>query len=66
MKWAKTNRKDEWIAQGEKGHFLVWKDGRWWRALYMVEFGRVVKFRFSDRTVKSIKKRCEENYYWEA
>lgn len=66
MKWAKTGRKDEWKAQGEKGHFLVWKDGRVWKALYMVEFGRVVKFRFMGKDVKDVKKKCEENYYWEA
>ena len=65
MKWELLPCGD-WIAQGEKGHFLLWKDYVGWKALYMVEVGRVVKFRLWDRSLKNLKKRCEENYYWEA
>ena len=32
----------------------------------LVEFGRVVKFRLWDKSLKLLKKRCEENYYWES
>lgn len=56
---------EDWIAQGEKGHFLLWKDGRAWRGLYMHEIGKVVKFRFWANTLREAKKMCEENYHWE-
>ncbi len=65
MKWAKQANGD-WIAQGEKGHFLLWKDGGIWRGLYMHEIGRVVIFRFYAKYLKGAKEFCEENYYWEA
>ena len=67
MKWKKEANGD-WIAQGEKGHFLLWKlKGRkGWFGLYMVEFGNVVKFRLYDKSLKELKKKCEENYYWES
>lgn len=65
MKWEKQANGD-WLAQGEKGHFLLWKDKGGWHGLYMVELGRVVKFRLWDRKLKDLKKRCENNYYWEA
>lgn len=67
MQWKKESNGD-WIAQGEKGHFLLWKlKGRkGWFGLYMVEFGNVVKFRLYDKSLKELKKKCEENYYWEA
>lgn len=64
MKWVKKENGD-WIAQGEKGHFILWKDGKIWKGLYMVEFGNVVKFRFWKRDLKTAKKFCEENYNWE-
>lgn len=65
MKWKKQKNGD-WLAQGEKGHFLLWKYGKSWKGLYMHEFGRVVGFYFYGRTLQEIKKKSEENYYWEA
>lgn len=65
MKWV-LKPDGDWIAQGEKGHFLLWKERIGWKGLYMVEFGKVVKFRLWDKSLKNLKKRCEENYYWEA
>ena len=64
MKWERDS-KDGWIAQGRLGHFLLWKDGRIWKGLYMHEIGRVVRFRFMARTIKEAKRICEENYHWE-
>lgn len=64
MKWEKKPNGD-WIAQGDKGHFLLWKDGRVWRGLYMVEFGNVVRFRYIARDLKAAKTIAEENYHWE-
>lgn len=71
MKWEKYvdvygRENGDWIAQGEKGHFLLWKDGKIWRGLYMHEIGRVVRFRFWRSTLKEAKQLCQENYHWEA
>lgn len=64
MKWEKQANGD-WLAQGEKGHFLLWKVGRVWKGLYMHELGRVVAFRLMSHSLAELKKKCEENYYWE-
>lgn len=64
MKWELKPNGD-WIAQGEKGHFLLWKEGRFWKGLYMHEVGNVVRFRLWCKTLKEIKRICQENYYWE-
>ncbi|MBQ9113884.1 MAG: hypothetical protein IJY05_03070 [Clostridia bacterium] len=65
MKWKRQTNGD-WLAQGQKGHFLLWRYGRIWKGLYMHEFGRVVRFRFFAKTLQEAKTKCEENYYWEA
>lgn len=65
MKWEKQKNGD-WLAQGEKGHFLLWRYGQIWKGLYMHEIGRVVRFRFFSKTLQEAKNLCEENYYWEA
>ena len=38
MRWAKYvdmygRENGDWIAQGEHGHFLLWKDGKAWHGL---------------------------------
>ena len=65
MKWEKQPNGD-WKAQGEKGHFLIWKYGAAYKGMYMHEIGSVVRFRFFKPTLKEAKQLCEENYYWEA
>jgi hypothetical protein len=64
MKWERKANGD-WVALGEHGHFLLWKDGRIWRGLYMHEIGHVVKFRMFAKDLKTLKRMCEENYHWE-
>ena len=71
MRWAKYvdmygRENGDWFAQGEHGHFLLWKDGKAWHGLYMHEIGRVVRFRFWAKNLREAKKKAEENYYWEA
>lgn len=71
MKWKKDvdsfgRENGDWIAQGRVGHFLLWKDGRHWKGLYMVEFGRVVRWRFFANDLRTAKRMAEENYNWEA
>lgn len=65
MKWEKQYNGD-WKAQGEHGHFLLWKDRNIWKGLYMHKIGRIVKFRFFAKTLKDAKEICECNYNWEA
>lgn len=65
MKWEKLKNGD-WIARGDKGDFLVWKDGRTWRARYRHIYCQIPKFFLWDLTLKDIKERCERNAYWEA
>lgn len=70
MKWEKDidrfgRETGDWIAKGKVGHFLLWKDGRIWRGLYMVEFGKVVRFRFYAPNLKEAKQIAEKNYNWE-
>lgn len=68
MKWEKKISRlgyDMWKAQGKNGHFLLWKDGRIWRGLYMRKSDGSVQFRFWKRTIKDAKNFCENNHYWE-
>ena len=65
MKWEKQANGD-WLAQGQKGYFFVWKYGNIWKGMYKHKFGDVVAFRFYKNTLQEIKQFCEENYYWES
>ena len=64
MKW-KRELNGDWKAEGEHGHFLIWKYGNSYKGLYMHKVGKIVKFRFFARTLADAKKMCEENYHWE-
>ena len=64
MKWEKLKNGD-WIAQGEKGDFLLWKEGRVWKGRYRHIYCENAKFRLGALTLKELKKRCENNAYWE-
>ena len=65
MKWVKQPNGD-WMAQGEHGHFLIWKYGNIYKGFYMHEIGRIVKFRFFAKSLKEAKEMCEGNYHWES
>lgn len=70
MKWEKRvdifgKDTGDWIAKGSVGHFLLWKDGKGWRILYMDDVNKKVKFRCWADDLRHAKKLCEENYYWE-
>lgn len=71
MKWAKDldrfgRETGDWVAKGEMGHFLLWKDGGMWRGLYKQKGADDTKFRFRKKTLREAKQWCEDNYYWEA
>ena len=65
MKWEKLSNGD-WIAQGTKGHFLLWKERVGWKGLYMIDGVRIVKYRWWDRSLANLKKRCKAAKEWEA
>lgn len=65
MEWKRTNRADEWMAQGEKGDFLIWKNGRKWKGRYRHILCQNPKFFLWADTLKDMKKMCENNAYWE-
>jgi hypothetical protein len=70
MKWAKYvdrfgRETGDWVAKGEIGHFLLWKDGEMWRGLYKQKGADDAKFRFRKKTLREAKQWCEDNYYWE-
>ena len=64
MKWEKLANGD-WMAQGEKGDFLIWREGRIWKMRYRTKVGKVVLFRNCNKDLRTLKKQCQENYYWE-
>lgn len=64
MKWEKNSTGD-WVAQGNNGNFLVWKERGMWRGRYLSKDGTKY-FRMPSRTkVSEMKALCEDNYYWE-
>ena len=62
MKWVKLNYK-KWVAQGKDGKFVIHKSGIFYIAKY---FSDEIEFTLPwNRSIKELKKMCEENYYWE-
>lgn len=64
MEW-KQLKSGEWIAEGKDGKFYLYKSGRQWTGYYS-SYSREKFFRMPFGSLKLIKKKCEENYYWEA
>lgn len=55
----------DWIAEGENGDFLVWKIRRgFYKARYRTKNKRYTFF-LGGGSLSDVKKRCEENSYWE-
>lgn len=64
MKWIKNSNGD-WLAQGSKGNFLVWKERGMWRGRYLSTDG-IKFFRMPAKSkISEMKTMCEENSYWE-
>lgn len=64
MKWEKLNNGD-WQADGKRGDFLIWKDGKVWKSRYRSidltrHFFLPVKY-----YLKEAKKLCEKSSFWE-
>ncbi len=64
MEWKQLKNGD-WEAEGKNGKFYLFKSGRQWTGHYSSHNG-VKFFRMPFGSLKLIKKKCEENYYWEA
>ena len=64
MKWVKCNNGD-WKAVGERGDFLIWKIRRgFYKARYRSN-DKSITFVAALGTIREVKKRCENNFYWE-
>lgn len=64
MKWIKQAN-GYWLAQGNNGNFLLWKERGMWRGRYLSNDGMKF-FRMPARQkISEIKAMCEDNAYWE-
>jgi hypothetical protein len=63
MEWKQLEN-GEWEAKGKNGKFYLYKSGRQWTGNYSGANGKF--FRLPFGSLKLIKKKCEDNYYWEA
>lgn len=64
MKWERLPNGD-WIARGKYGDFLVWKDGRTFKARYRSIDHVKIFFLPIKRNMSAAKAVCENNYHWE-
>ena len=64
MQWVQ-DKDGDWIAQGKRGRFVLWKEGRKWRGRYL---SRADIFWFDlprGLSLEQLKTMCESNRYWE-
>lgn len=64
MKWKRLKNGD-WQAEGEKGDFLAWREGRSWKARYWSKDCRVHFFMVTTGALSAVKKACERHPNWE-
>lgn len=63
MKWQHLDNGD-WMAVGANGDFLLWRERNFWKMRYRTK-GKEVLFRGGNKDLRTLKKQCENNYYWE-
>jgi len=63
MEWVKLTNGD-WQAKGEDGDFLLWKERNKWTGRYKANTGSKF-FKLPYGSLKDLKAKCEDNYYWE-
>lgn len=64
MEWEQ-DKDGDWIAQGKRGRFALWKEGRKWRGRYI---SRPATYWFDlprGLSLEQLKEMCEKNRYWE-
>lgn len=64
MKWIHNDNGD-WVADGEDGDFLVWKEGALWKGRYRSKDHKIHFFLPRQRKLTDMKRLCEDNNYWE-
>ena len=64
MKWEHIAFCD-WEAKGARGDFRVWKDGKVWKGRYRSADNLHLLFLPVQKSVKAIKKLCENSSLWE-
>jgi hypothetical protein len=63
-KWIKLPNGDK-QAQGERGDFLIWKVGAYWKSRYCSK-DHTIQFYLRPRTtLREAKRQAENNKYWE-
>lgn len=63
MQWVYDG--EDWKAEGEKGDFLIWRLRRgFYKARYRTKDERFLFF-IGFGSLEELKRRCENNYYWE-
>lgn len=63
MKWEKVNNKQ--VAQGKYGAFIITKYASFYYATYQGKTNSKV-FNFpKSKSIKILKEKCQDNWYWE-
>lgn len=63
MKWQHLDNGD-WMAVGANGDFLLWRERHYWKMRYRTK-DKVVLFFGGNKDLRTLKKQCQENHYWE-
>ena len=64
MEWEQ-DKDGDWSAQGKRGRFAVWKEGRSWRGRYASNNGSYSFNLPRGLLLEQLKSMCENNRYWE-
>lgn len=61
MKWEQKGT--QWVAEGEDGRFIISRSKGFYWAKY--ESSYIVFKLPPNKSIKQLKKMCQENFYWE-
>lgn len=64
MTWQRLDNGD-YMAEGESGDFLIWKDDWGWKSRYRSKDKVRHFFLPKVRYLADAKKQCEKNHFWE-
>lgn len=64
MEWE-LDTDGAWIAQGQHGRFVLWKERRGWKGRYINNLGSYWFDLPRGLSLENLKAMCEANRYWE-
>lgn len=64
MKWTQIAF-CKYEAVGNKGDFLIWKDGDVWKGLYRSKNKQHTTIFVNQKSLKKMQQICESSNYWE-